>query len=122
MMKHRFILSIIYFINSEKDWDVLLLSCNLEKRENYNDIVDRVKNSQTTSGFLVNKNYYEKLLDNFKTGYKHLNSTLNAESYCIDQYWKLLQKTDNWFILKNKAGIQRESYSDISGGNVNYGV
>ena len=35
---------------------------------------------------------------------------------------KLLQETDNWFILRNKAGVQRESYSDIEVRVVDYGV
>jgi len=110
------------FIDNEKDWDVLLLSCNKEKRENHSDIVDKVKNSQTTSGFLVNKYYYQKLLNNFRTAYKQLEKTGDKNRFSIDMYWKLLQETDNWFVLKKVAGIQRESYSDIEKETVNYGV
>ena len=110
------------FIDNEKDWDVLLLSCNKEKRENHSDIVDKVKNSQTTSGFLVNKYYYQKLLNNFRTAYKQLEKTDNQNRFSIDMYWKLLQETDNWFVLKKVAGIQRESYRDIEKKTVNYGV
>jgi len=110
------------FIDNEKDWDVLLLSCNKENRQNHSDIVDKVKNSQTTSGFLVNKYYYQKLLNNFRTAYKQLEKTDNDNNFSIDQYWKLLQETDNWFVLKKVAGIQRESYRNIEKETVNYGV
>ena len=54
--------------------------------------------------------------------YEKLEKTDNYSKYGLDQYWKLLQETDNWFALKNVAGIQRESYSDIVNQNVNYGV
>ena len=50
------------FIKNEKTWDVLLLSCNMEERTPYNKIVDKVTNSQTASGYLVNKHYYKKRL------------------------------------------------------------
>jgi glycosyl transferase family 25 len=108
------------FINTEENWDVLLLSCNREKRSPYSKDIDRVKNSQTTSGYLVNKHYYQKLLDNYKLGYSKLKETNNQSKYAIDQYWKLLQKPDNWFVIK--AGIQRASYSDIQKANVDYKV
>ena len=113
---------IMLFMNTVEDWDVLLLASNEEKREQYNNIVDKVTNAQTTSAYLVNKNYYQKLLNHFKIGYNFLEKTDISNKYAIDQYWKLLQETDNWFILRHKAGVQRESYSDIDGKVVDYGV
>lgn len=113
---------IIQFMNTVKDWDVLLLASNEEEIQYYNIIVGKVTNAQTTSAYLVNKNYYQKLLNHLKIGYTLLEKTGNIHNYAADMYWKLLQETDNWFILRNKAGVQRESYSDIEGRVVDYGV
>tara|TARA_B100000131_G_scaffold317880_1_gene360699 strand:+ start:362 stop:994 length:633 start_codon:yes stop_codon:yes gene_type:complete len=113
---------IISFINSGINWDVLLLAGNKGIRTPFNNYIDKIKNSQTTSAYIVNKQYYHKLLDNFKDAYKKLEETNLKELYSIDEHWKSLQETDNWFALKKFAGIQRASYSDIEKQNVNYGI
>jgi glycosyl transferase, family 25 len=113
---------IISFINSGINWDVLLLAGNKGVKTPYNNYINRIKNSQTTSAYIVNKHYYHKLLNNFKDAYKKLEETDLKEIYSIDQHWKSLQETDNWFALKKFAGIQRASYSDIENRKVNYGI
>ena len=112
---------IISFLNLGIDWDVLFLSGNREKRQEYNYLVDKVTNSQTASAYLVNKHYYTTLLNHYKTGYKKLKKTNNKDKYACDTYWKRLQKIHNWFALKQLAGVQRPSYSDIENRNVDYG-
>ena len=42
--------------------------------------------------------------------------------YCNDQYWKSLQKTNQWFYFNKRIGQQRGSYSDILSKYVDYGM
>jgi GR25 family glycosyltransferase involved in LPS biosynthesis len=107
------------------DYDVIMLSSNTnEKQPTKYDFLDKIINAQTTSGYMVNRNFAPKLLDNFKTGVQLLenNCITEAEGCAIDQYWKLLQPMNNWYVTNPKLGKQRESYSDIQKGHVNYQV
>ena len=72
----------------------------------------RVANCQTTTAYLVRRPYFETLLANFKEGLGKLKA--------IDQYWKLLQRTDRWYLVVPISVIQRPDYSDISNRCVDY--
>jgi hypothetical protein len=41
--------------------------------------------------------------------------------YLLDQYWKSLQPTNEWYAFKTRIGIQRAGFSDLAGGFVEYG-
>jgi glycosyl transferase family 25 len=75
---------------------------------------------QTTTAYLVNKHYYTTLLKNFQEGLHNLLVTRNKRKYSVDQYWKLLQKKDNWFCIVPSLLIQGPSYSDIERKTVDY--
>ena len=108
-------------INSDKKWDVILLGGNNYKPY---DIIDedvyRVKNCQTTTSYIVKQNYYDKLIDHWETGLQKLIETKDVSKYALDQYWKELQKKDNFLLIVPIEVIQREDYSDIQKGHVNY--
>ena len=105
------------------EYDVFILAYN----NHSNDITDtrdkylKKIRTQTTSGYIVNQRYYDKLIANFEEGLRLLKQTDNKEKYAIDQYWKLIQPDDKWFVYK-RIGKQRESFSDIQNANVNYNV
>jgi len=42
------------------------------------------------------------------------------EKYCLDQYWKLLQKKDNWYIVHPALCIQASGFSSICNQEVDY--
>jgi GR25 family glycosyltransferase involved in LPS biosynthesis len=97
------------------DFDILMLSSNdLLPAENteYN-FLKKTVNSQTTSGYILNKNFAKKLLDNFKEGLSFFKKNYDDKNYCIDIYWKILQPNNKWYVFDPKLGKQRESYSDI---------
>ena len=110
------------FFNKDIDYDVLFISYNIVESKPYDDQLLKVLDSQTASGYLVNNKFYDKLIENFEEGYKLLEKTDIYHEYACDQYWKRLQPTNNWYAFKERLGIQRESYSDIMGGNVKYEV
>ena len=103
-------------------WDMLLLGGN-----NYQPFQQvapeavRVGNCQTTTSYLVRRPYFERLLANFKEGLRKLKAEpAEQPSYAIDQYWKLLQRKDRWYLIVPIAVIQRPDYSDVSGQQVDY--
>jgi hypothetical protein len=120
------------------DWDVCLLSGNTIKLLNkIKNNLYRVSNSQTTSGYIVKKQYIHKLLHFWKNtivgekkgiDYSNMDkSNCNNSKGCpytqpADQSWKKLQKKDNWIIIHPTIGYQRKSYSDIEQKIVDYKV
>lgn len=83
-----------------------------------------------TSSYLVNNQYYSTLIANFEEGLRNLEKVKDFNNkkdikkienlYAIDQYWKLLQKKDNWFIVNPALMIQRPSKSSILKSYVDY--
>lgn len=94
--------------------DVLLLGGNLKR-------FTRVKNlnalkiicSKSTYSYIVRSHYYNKLKENFEKGIELFEKKYDA-SYCVDTYWKNLQKIDNWYILNPQIGCTYAGYSDIA--------
>ena len=100
-------------------WDVILFSSNIKSSTNFNSFLNKVLNGQTTSSYLVTKEYAKKLLENYKEALAGLKSTQESK-YCIDIHWKLLQPNDNWFVTNPIIGKQMPSYSDIINGHASY--
>lgn len=103
-------------------WDVLIVAGN-----NYSpytilkDGLIQVHNCQTTTGYIVQRHYYDKLLNNYRDGLKKLLKEPEVRHlYAIDAYWKHLQRTDRWLALTPFAASQRPSYSDIDHRVVDY--
>jgi GR25 family glycosyltransferase involved in LPS biosynthesis len=110
--------------NHEEDdtWDVILLAGNnmppycLE-----DDYSVRVFKCQTTTGYLVKKNYYDKLINNIREGLQKLmREPHNHRLYAIDKHWFNLQQSDYWFLITPLTVVQREDYSDIEKRRTNY--
>ncbi len=95
------------------DWDILMLGSNTLKFESTNiDFLVRILDAQTTAGFAVNRKFLPKLIQNVKEGIEKLKLGMNPE-YCIDTYWKSLQKNNNWYTFHPPLAYQRDGYSDI---------
>ena len=110
------------FFDSKINYDVLLLAGNL--REPYtqiNDYVLKITKSWTTTGYIVKKHYYDKLINNITESIKLLS--LYPDYHClfaVDAYWQHLQKIDNWYILLPRTITQLPGYSSIEKRYVNY--
>ena len=111
------------FLNRFNDaWDVLLLGGNNYQpfRQESSECV-RVANCQTTTSYLVRRHYFETLLANFKEGLQKLIAEPSQQpKYAIDQYWKILQRKDRWYLIVPITVIQRPDYSDVSKQHVDY--
>jgi glycosyl transferase family 25 len=110
------------FLASGRKWDVILFAGNnMGQYEHIDDTCIKVSRCQTTTGYLVNGHYFDKLINNFRNGINKLiqNPQLHI-LYAIDKYWFNLQKVDNWFLIIPLTVTQREDYSDIEKRPTNY--
>jgi len=110
------------FLSNHKAWDVVLIAGNnVPPYIKIDDTCVKVSTCQTTTGYLVNADYFDVLIDNFRTGIKNLIEFPDQRGkYAIDKYWFRLQKKDNWFLIIPLTVTQREDYSDIEKRPTNY--
>ena len=110
-----FLNSLQKFVESDISWDVLIIGGNnCPPFQVINEYCTRVGNIQTTTGYIVRKEYYDVLIENFKEGLnKLLREPDKKKQYCIDIYWKELQTKDRWYLLTPLTVIQYNDYSDI---------
>ena len=113
--------SVRLMMHSRVQWDVLLLGANIAPPYfRINSFCMRVRNAQTTTGYIVKESYYDTLLQNIKTGISALLLSQDTKRFAIDIYWKKLQQLDYWVILIPLSVVQRPDYSDIERRHVNY--
>tara|TARA_B100000780_G_C21059345_1_gene425712 strand:+ start:64 stop:792 length:729 start_codon:yes stop_codon:yes gene_type:complete len=112
-------------VNSNISWDVIILGGNNKlPYERINEDCIKVNNCQTTTSYIVKQSYYDTLIDHWQKGLHKLietkDTSKDTSKYALDQYWKILQKKDNFLLITPVNVVQRESYSDIEEMNVNY--
>jgi glycosyl transferase family 25 len=104
------------FFESElgKDFDVLMISYIVQKSrdvEGYTN-VKKVIDGQTASGYIVNKRYYNTIIDLYDWAIPLLEQTNEHWNYANDHVWKRLQPVDDWYFTTLRIGRQRCGYSD----------
>lgn len=103
------------------DFDVVQLSGNHMRLDDCEyPYLKRVIDSQTTSGYIINKRFTTTLLDNFKESYKLISEFGRRHEYCLDIYWKKLQPISKWYCFYPAIGYQMDSYSDIEKSHASY--
>ena len=125
--KSEFFQEIRKLFNPEIEFDVCLLAYNTPNLYDcgdakYDEFLYRIKDAQTTSGYIVNSHYYDTLIDTWEKAVTMFEKTDDATKYTCDQSWKPLQVRDKWYCFKRRIGKQRAGYSDIQGGHVDYKV
>lgn len=109
------------FMNSNIDWDVLLLAGNnCQPYEKVSPFALKINNCQTTTGYIVKSHYYDYLIENILNGCKSLYNSKGGDNNTIDMEWKVLQFIDNWYLLWPAYVFQKDDYSDIEKRRVNY--
>ena len=102
------------FINSNIEWDVVLIAGNNMVPYNYvTDYCIKIYNCLTTTGYIVRNKYYSTLLNNYKEGVRNLMKEQTNSDFKIDKFWLSLQKKDSWYMIIPPTIIQKEDYSDI---------
>lgn len=103
-------------------WDVVLFAGNnMPPYKQIDETCIKISRCQTTTGYLVNGHYIEKLMKNIKMGVTHLlNKPDQHFLYAIDKFWFALQSVDRWFLIIPPTVVQRPDYSDIEKKHTNY--
>jgi glycosyl transferase family 25 len=102
------------FLSTSRSWDVILVAGNnMIPYTPIDNTCIKVSNCQTTTGYIVKREYYDKIIGNFKEGIQKQIKEPSVPEYKIDKYWFKLQRDDNWFLITPLSVIQREDYSDI---------
>jgi glycosyl transferase family 25 len=105
--------------------DVLCLAYNVVGRNSIvpiSNLLSVTNNTQTTACYVIKAHMVEPLSKIFSSSSLALESGKPINVYAIDQLWKKLQKTAIFAIPSSRAAQQVESYSDIEGRTVFYGV
>lgn len=110
------------FLYNHKEFDVALIAGNnLPPYTRIDDSCVQVTHCQTTTGYIVQRHYYDILIKNFKEGILFLmKEPTNHFLYAIDKYWFNLQTIHKWYLITPLSVTQREDYSDIEKRPTNY--
>lgn len=112
------------FLSRHDSWDVVLIAGNnMGYYESVDNTCIKITKCQTTTGYLVKKQYYQKLIENIEEGINKLTQEPhNSDYYAIDEHWGKLQQTDNWYLITPLTVIQKPDYSDIAKIKTNYSL
>jgi hypothetical protein len=104
------------FFNRKYDFDICFITASkYGEIKNYDDLLClSYQPCTTSSGYIINKNSAQKILDILEEGNKKLLETYDDLTYTCDRYWQKLQKDNKFFLFKNKFGYQRPNYSSIT--------
>lgn len=104
------------------EWDVLMLGGNnVNGHTKITDYCIKVTNCQSAIGYIVKKHYYDSLINNIEEGIEKLREKPRLRrNFALDQYWKLLQKVDKWYLIIPLTVNQKIDYSDIEKRKMNY--
>lgn len=126
-----FINSFLNFLKLIDHWDVALLAHNqaISCSQKYTENIDRVVNAQTTSAYMVSRNYAPQLIQLFFHSSTLLKQNLtnfpNATSnhlFSLDMLWKNEQINNNYLAAIPAASFQRANFSNIENDFVDYKV
>jgi len=111
-----------FYNNDDILWDVLIIGGNnVPPYQQLYEYAARIFQNQTTTGYIVKKQYYNTLLSNFKESAGNLlRNPDNKFEYALDKYWNRLQIQDFWYMITPPTVTQYENYSDIEETNTNY--
>jgi GR25 family glycosyltransferase involved in LPS biosynthesis len=114
--------NIAKFLSNEVKWDVLLIGGNnVPPYKRVAPEYIKVGKCQTTTGYIVQAHYYDKLIQNIREGMQLLmKHPENHFHYAIDKYWFDLQEKDSWFLITPLTVTQKDDYSDIEKRRTNY--
>jgi len=120
------------FLVSKEEWnqqisrlptsyDVVMLSYNLLQSTPHDETFVRVQEVQTTSGYIVQSRFYDTLITRWEEGTRLFKENPEVHwIYILDQYWKALQPSAEWYAFKQRIGQQRAGFSDLAGEFVEY--
>lgn len=114
---------IVDLIQECPTYDILMLAHGIysfSAEPTSSPFVQRILCAQTTSGYILNRDYLPTLLHNFQESCENLEKNGKSSWGCLDMHWKRLQPQGKWFAYHARIGYQYESYSDVENYVANY--
>jgi len=112
----------INYLFEEVDFNICCLSGNIKSIKKYKNGIYHAIDVQTTSAYIIKKEFYQTLINNFKEGIETMEKNYKYGQAEIDVQWKKLQNIENkFFIFNPRLGKQRGGFSDIEKRYTNYG-
>ena len=104
------------FFDSKIPYDVCMISYHIQRSEEVSEypFLKRIREAQTTSGYIVNESCYDELIQVWEDAFPKLERTREHWIYANDQVWKVLQEKGLWYCFKTRIGKQRPGWSDNS--------
>ncbi len=100
-------------MSSNLQWDVILLGGNnQEPYQKINKDCVKVQNCAVSIAYVVHSNHYDELIRTCERAILLLKETRLVNKYCIDQYWKKLQKSHNYFLIIPLSVTQKGGFSN----------
>jgi GR25 family glycosyltransferase involved in LPS biosynthesis len=102
------------FFELNVEYNICMISYHLNQGEIIQNtpFLTRIQEAQTASGYIVNSNYYEKMIDLYENAMPKLLDTRQHWIYANDQIWKKYQTEDIWVCFTMRIGRQIDGYSD----------
>ncbi|MGE4802914.1 glycosyltransferase [Yersinia hibernica] len=103
-------------------WDVAMLTANYYHVMPFvsNNHFLRLKSAHCSCAYLVNKDYYQTLIDDVSEAVRKLDAGGKQVHCALDSHWLPLMAKDKWFGIYPNFGYQKAGYSDVQGYNTNY--
>jgi GR25 family glycosyltransferase involved in LPS biosynthesis len=114
---------IVDLFQESPTYDVLMLAHGILKfsmEPTSSSFIHRILSAQTTSGYILHRDYLPTLLHNFQESCQNLETNGKSSEGCLDIHWKRLQPQGKWFTYYTRIGYQYESYSDVEKFVANY--
>lgn len=107
-----------------ENFDVVMLGYYIVESQPYNTVFGKVIAATTSSGYIVNRRFYDALIRNLEEAaalfQAHIREYDVISKYINDQYWRRIQPGANWFYALKRVGRQRAGFSDLIGSHVAY--
>lgn len=105
-----------FFLDNFPKYDVVMLTYGgLEGSPTPLGGIGKIKAAYNSAGYLVSGHYLPRLIANLEGSLDLQKRERGAHwKWAIDQFWKSLQATDEWFFFHPPLGYQRGGYSDIA--------
>lgn len=116
-------------IKDSKDWDIITLTpffckpaVDYSTKSMIRNNFVRIKDTQTTTGYIIKKSFIPVLINIWRVAINNLEQDRPYQIYAIDQFWKRLQTSYNFYAYRFNFAGQLAGYSDIEKMEVDYSI
>ncbi|MGL5371096.1 MAG: hypothetical protein ACRDBF_08750, partial [Plesiomonas shigelloides] len=104
------------------NWDVAFLSANIFEYSSLPKCKNilKIHKSFAACAYIVNKKYYQTLIDNYEDSLSLLTKTGRKDLHALDSHWHSLMKRDTWISIHPNFGYQGADFSEIEQQSVDY--